>query len=896
MAKKKTLTIDFPFYSYLQSFIEQERKKIYSSFTPLSKKFLNFNNPKENTSAFLRTPQFEALEVYVFLKEFCDNKKLFEIFQEWYDRSGIFKGRLYAGVNSKTGIADLFGVIEDDSPADGRETDKATFKKVFDQIKAMEQIYPNYIFALTMGLGKTVLMATTIFYEFLLANKYPRNPRYCHNALVFAPDKTVLQSLREIQIFDKSKVIPAEYLSWLEANLKFHFLDENGDSLNAIENSNFNIIISNTQKIILKRERKAKTPMQELFSSDAGKYYKSLTNKWQRLAEENGDDPIDDDVSLMTNQRFSKLIRLKQLGVYVDEAHHVFGSKLSEDLMTSSKATSLRVTINELAANLAKAGSQVVACYNFTGTPYVGNRLLPEVVYSYGLREAIDNCYLKKTDPLAFANIKDNTLAFCRQSIKDFWTKIGQVRVEGMLPKMAFFASTIDELQNELRPAVEKVLVELNIPISKILVNVGDDKITTNDDLREFKNLDNPASDKQFILLVNKGKEGWNCRSLFSVAMHREPKSTVFVLQAAMRCLRQIGDIQHTALLYLSEENVKILDAELQSNFNMTLDVMTAAGEKSKVAQVRIVPPRVSVKIKKVKKLFNLKNKKLAEQVDFKLREVDLEKYKITISHRDMFDSSEIVGREQDITQLKEKRKFSALTLVAEISRYLNLSPLMIRDILASSAEGLVKLTASVNEYNELLYDEIIPKLFHEIYEIEEFDKADEIEVQLVKDPVEGYYSVKYKNDLLASRESTEFSQWKDKSFNVDNYCFDSVPEYEMFVNLLKDKRLHKVWFTGMLTHGQTEFLINYIDPISGGVRSYYPDFLVQKNDGSYVIIEVKGDNMIDDEVVLAKKAYANQMANASNMEYMIIKGTEARNIIDFEHSGNQGTPKTLFN
>ena len=896
MAKKKTLTIDFPFYSYLQSFIEQERKKIYSSFTPLSKKFLNFNNPKENTSAFLRVPQFEALEVYVFLKEFCGNKKLFEIFQDWYDRTDVFEGRLYAGVNSRTGVADLFGIIEDDSPADGRETDKGTFKRVFEQIKAMEQIYPNYIFALTMGLGKTVLMATTIFYEFLLANKYPRNPRYCHNALVFAPDKTVLQSLREIQTFDKSKVIPTEYLSWLEANLKFHFLDENGDSLNAIENSNFNIIISNTQKIILKRERKAKTPMQELFSSDAGKYYKSLTNKWQRLAEENGDEPIDDDVSLMTNQRFSKLIRLKQLGVYVDEAHHVFGSKLSEDLMTSSKATSLRVTINELAANLAKAGSQVVACYNFTGTPYVGNRLLPEVVYSYGLREAIDNCYLKKTDPVAFVNIKDNTLAFCRQSIKDFWTKIGQVRVEGMLPKMVFFASTIDELQNELRPAVEKVLGELNIPISKILVNVGDDRITTNDDLREFKNLDTPASDKQFILLVNKGKEGWNCRSLFSVAMHREPKSTVFVLQAAMRCLRQIGDIQHTALLYLSEENVKILDAELQSNFNMTLDDMTSAGEKSNVAQVRIVPPRVSVKSKKVKKLFNLKNKKLTDHVDFKLREVNLEKYKITISHRDMFVSTEILGREHDITQLKEKRKFSSLTLVAEISRYLALSPLLIRDILASSAEGLIKLTALVNEYNELLYDEIIPKLFHEIYEIEEFDKADEIEVQLVKDPVEGYYSVKYKNDLIASLDSAEFAQWKDKSFNVDNYCFDSAPEYEMFINLLQDRRLHKVWFTGMLTHGQTEFLINYIDPISGGVRSYYPDFLVQKNDGSYVIIEVKGDNMIDDEVVLAKKAYANQIANASNMEYMIIKGTEARNIIDFEHSSNRGTPKTMFN
>lgn len=49
-----------------------------------------------------------------------------------------------------------------------------------------------------------------------------------------------------------------------------------------------------------------------------------------------------------------------------------------------------------------------------------------------------------------------------------------------------------------------------------ILVNVGDNKITSNDDIREFNRLDTEGSDKQFILLVNKGREGWNCRSLES--------------------------------------------------------------------------------------------------------------------------------------------------------------------------------------------------------------------------------------------------------------------------------------------------------------------------------------------------------------------------------------------
>ncbi len=53
-------------------------------------------------------------------------------------------------------------------------------------------------------------------------------------------------------------------------------------------------------------------------------------------------------------------------------------------------------------------------------------------------------------------------------------------------------------------------------------------------------------------------------------------------------------------------------------------------------------------------------------------------------------------------------------------------------------------------------------------------------------------------------------------------------------------------------------FLVNnfgsFIDPESNTVRSYYTDFLVQKEDGTYVIVEVKGDNKIEDPVVLTIK------------------------------------------
>ena len=77
---------------------------------------------------------------------------------------------------------------------------------------------------------------------------------------------------------------------------------------------------------------------------------------------------IETEDDLIANQRFEMLKRLTNLGIYVDEAHHAFGKALEKDF-TDAGTTSLRKTINELAACLAKVGTHVVACYNYTGTP-----------------------------------------------------------------------------------------------------------------------------------------------------------------------------------------------------------------------------------------------------------------------------------------------------------------------------------------------------------------------------------------------------------------------------------------------------------------------------------------------------------------------------------------------
>ena len=432
------------------------RGKIRSRYNDLTRKFLAYNDPEENPEAFLRKPQFEALEMYIFIKEFMNNAQVYEMFDEWRNRRGNFSDASYYAV-TKGGQMIL------DENLSEEQTDT-----LFKQMKKYRESYPNYIYALTMGLGKTILMATCIFYEFLLAKKYPRDKRFCHNALVFAPDKTVLQSLREIMTFDKKKVVPNEYAGVLDSNIKFHFLDETGTILHTIDGSDFNIIISNTQKIIVKKKRKDVPPGQMLFDTSG-----------LLSAVYGGDDSDDawDDTTLMDNQRFKKLCRLPQLGVYVDEAHHLFGADLEKQIRAGgANKTSLRDTINLLASN-----TSIVACYNYTGTPYVKNQPLPEVVYSYGLRESIWGGYLKDADPIGYENVKSEE--FLRDAVKKFWGRYGGNTYEELNPKLAIYAASIEEAVSEVKPALENILSELGIPLTKILLNVGDAKYTKNDDI-----------------------------------------------------------------------------------------------------------------------------------------------------------------------------------------------------------------------------------------------------------------------------------------------------------------------------------------------------------------------------------------------------------------------------
>ncbi|MFW5891078.1 MAG: type III restriction endonuclease, partial [bacterium] len=340
-------------------------------------------------------------------------------------------------------------------------------------------------------------------------------------------------------------------------------------------------------------------------------------------------------------------------------------------------------------------------------------------------------------------------------------------------------------------------------------------------------------------------------------------------------------DEQQLANVYLSDENYQILEDELQETFRVSTRDLKNKTEKQKY-KVRLVPPPVKIKLVRVENLYKLVEKDIDDNLDFKIDEVDIERYKVIEKIYDGVDDKKRSKGEKDLSEKKEKRLYSKLTLVAEISRYLNKSCILIEKVLEESKDGIEKILKRVNEYNELIFDYIIPNLFNQFYEIKVFRNENEEEIELTKDPGQEGYTVSAIPELVAEINTDDYSQYKDKSFHLDTYCFDSAPEKEFFWRLLKDGKIEKVYFTGMITNKQTNFYIKYIDPNSNTLRSYFPDFVVKNKEGEWTIFEVKSEYLLDSfdtDVINRKKESAEKLTKDSNWKYQLIPSKQVNSI-----------------
>ena len=486
----------------------------------------------------LRPPQVRALETYWYLRLVENTPRTIDLYRRMFDDPRDLLAAL--GVPAR--------LAEEDGALDGAALDRFLARTLSDDSFArthkldtlretLALAYPSYILALAMGAGKTALIGAIIATEFALALEYPNGP-FVQNALVFAPGKTILESLRELAGLPYQAILPPRLYKPFAASLKLIFTRDGETTLPLVPASYFNVVVTNTEKIRIR----ASAP--------------SLA-----LPRRTGDGM--EEGAEIANQRLTALASLPGLAVFSDEAHHTYGRSLGDELKK------VRKTVDYLAAR-----TDLVCVINTTGTPYFRRQMLHDVVVWYGLSEGIRDGILKEVSGNIQAIDFDRDVdAYLAHVVADFFAQYQDVfLLDGTPAKLAiFFPNTSDATRH--RPTIERSMAALGLSPALIL-----EHHTRQENKADFDRFRSNDSPHRVALLVDRGVEGWDVPALFACALARKLKtSNNFVLQAASRCLRQAYERPapgnhapgraHKASIYLSMDNLAVLDRQLRDTY-----------------------------------------------------------------------------------------------------------------------------------------------------------------------------------------------------------------------------------------------------------------------------------------------------------------------------------------
>ncbi len=771
-----------PLLNALASSIATWRDSKYAGILPESQNILRHIKKV----GFLHQPQLEALETYIYLKEVLDNKPTYQAMRSLFpsDRELI----LALGLSQDEALELAFDP----------EKDSKINKKLYEQFGELD--YPNQIFALTMGSGKTILMGTMILYDFVLSYYHSDDNRFAKNVLVFAPDTTIIESLKEIKNFEYSLVLPKEYLP-ISLNIKYHYLESPDTALNPI--GNYNIVVSNSQKIILKSQHVENRQLNWLKDDTFMKY------------------------QARENKRLLVIREMKNLAVFVDEAHHSFGKTLEGALKKT------RQTIEYI----HKEGkTPLINAVNLTGTPYVNGKMMPDVVYHFGLKQGIEMGILKQVRFFEYGNVQSEE--FVVDVLEKFWSEYGENRLEDKLPKIAFYAPSIEVLRQELMPQISKFLSQKSISTDKIL----EFHTEAENQKDEFLKLDTAESEKQIVLLVGKGTEGWNCRSLVSCALFRKPKSAIFVLQSATRCLRSIGDNSVRASVFVSPENAKILDKELRNNFATSLEDLQ--NQEQKVAPCTLtVEKKCSVQVKKLLKTIEQAVAREPESIKINWKDYQSDQFEPFVRTSGISLEGQHAKYEADgtVQTLTVKNSLTAYEIIDQVSRETHLSGVTVKKILTNNSASLSKLVAQINSSPGMLFF-IIQSILKQVYEYTENTEIVDEVLELTKNYPFKINVREDKRSLIVYKEAETTNRL---GFHINPYNFDSRDEKELFAYLRKQLRdnevIRDIYFTGGVTDSShNDFFFEYYSPEKRRVARYFPDLLIETSQDRYIVIEVK--------------------------------------------------------
>jgi len=575
----------------LQTIIEYHKNQWLNSDDCTIRPIIDYIKNK----GLLREAQYEAIETYLFLKIKGQNKPLWELFSEGFFSNGDDLSKLNINQTAREIFEEnkaaraLFEFTRFKVKHEGRteillpdlekyiidNADKIDYENIIKRIFYGID-YPDYLFSLPMGAGKTFLMASIIYLDLYFALNEPDNKNFAHNFIILIPSglkSSIVPSIKTIEKFDPTWIIPEPTASKIKNLIKFEILDQpkTGKKSNKARNPNAQkvnnyqpfeelmglVMVVNAEKVIL--DRLELNAQGELFEK------------------------TEDELDKQANELRNIIGKIPNLQIHIDEVHHA----ATDDIK-------LRKVVTKWNSN-----GNINSVLGYSGTPYLSKKdeldiaenvkikftQITNTVFYYPLTTAIKK-FLKKPSVKQVSGL--DSLEIIKRGVEDFFQNYNNtVYANGSVAKIAIYCSSIENLEERVYPFLTG---EMNISPDLILkYHKGNKKYKLpKENETEFASLDTPLSTKKIILLVQVGKEGWDCRSLTGVILSQKGDCpTNMVLQTSCRCLRQVDrERQETAIIWLNEDNAKLLDKQLKEEQHTSIEELNNIGKQDKTEMI----------------------------------------------------------------------------------------------------------------------------------------------------------------------------------------------------------------------------------------------------------------------------------------------------------------------
>lgn len=534
----------------------------------------------------MRDAQIESIKTYLYLKIECGNRPLWELFA-----SGKFNSTNVDDLEVNRATREIlesnpaalalweYATIPDENGNINSPKIRDAIKKSPDSIDYVGIIkelffnvrYPDYLFSIPMGAGKTYLMAALIYLNLYFAIAEPDNPIFAHNFILFVPSglkSSIVPSLRDIQNFNPLWILPDPAASQLKNIIQYEWLQESSSASksNIVKNPNarkisFHVAKQNLMGLV------AVTNAEKVILDRVDKDFDIDESLLKTLSEEKQKEYL---ATIQANELREQIGLIPGLCILIDEVHH------------ASEGQKLRKVVNKWMEQ-----SNFNSVLGFSGTPNmdpparikitedltVKCTQYANVVTFYPLIKGIGN-FLKI--PVVRHSNLDSTEIISR-GLREFFERYADTVYSGGVPaKVAVYAPSIKVLEEEIYPTAYALCAEMGInPTETILkYHKGNSTYRVDEDAQfEFSTLDSPTSMKRIILLVGIGREGWNCKSLTGVILsQRNACPQNMVLQISCRCLREVDNAKcETALIWLNKFNAEKLNQQLQEQQYTTI-------------------------------------------------------------------------------------------------------------------------------------------------------------------------------------------------------------------------------------------------------------------------------------------------------------------------------------